>query len=342
MPAADTVRRTPGGLRLTAALDESLEIPALAEAREHLLRLIESSSPNKSAIVDVLESDLALTASVMRAANTGSARRTVSGIPQAVEEMGLGGIAETATELPTYPLFESQPGRRRLADRISTHATATREAVERIAALAHLPRRDELSMTALLHNVGMFGLAHLNPDNELPDGIDLTGDELEQRERLEFGLDHALIGGVLARRWGLPDRIARGIERHHAKDATGIAAVIRLADMVVNHAQGGTDDREAILKTGGAIDLGPTKLRDLFYGNATGTACRRPSEPNPLSVRELDVLCGLAEGKVYKQIAADLALSASTVRSHLHNAYRKIGAADRAQAVLMARDRGWI
>ena len=35
-------------------------------------------------------------------------------------------------------------------------------------------------------------------------------------------------------------------------------------------------------------------------------------------------------------------LSASTVRSHLHNVYRKLGAIDRAQAVLIARDRGWI
>jgi DNA-binding NarL/FixJ family response regulator len=35
-------------------------------------------------------------------------------------------------------------------------------------------------------------------------------------------------------------------------------------------------------------------------------------------------------------------LSVSTIRTHLHNVYGKIGAVDRAQAVLMARDRGWI
>ena len=51
---------------------------------------------------------------------------------------------------------------------------------------------------------------------------------------------------------------------------------------------------------------------------------------------------GLAEGKVYKEIAEEMGLSASTVRTHLHNVYRKIGAADRAQAVLVARERGWV
>ena len=32
----------------------------------------------------------------------------------------------------------------------------------------------------------------------------------------------------------------------------------------------------------------------------------------------------------------------STIRTHLHNVYRKIGAVDRAQAVLIAHERGWI
>ena len=43
----------------------------------------------------------------------------------------------------------------------------------------------------------------------------------------------------------------------------------------------------------------------------------------------------LAEGKVYKQIAHELTLSTSTVRTHLHNIYGKLGAVDRAQAVLI-------
>ena len=38
----------------------------------------------------------------------------------------------------------------------------------------------------------------------------------------------------------------------------------------------------------------------------------------------------------------DLNIAVSTVRSHLHKTYKKIGAADRAQAVLMATERGWL
>jgi DNA-binding NarL/FixJ family response regulator len=50
----------------------------------------------------------------------------------------------------------------------------------------------------------------------------------------------------------------------------------------------------------------------------------------------------LSEGKLYKQIAVDLERSTSTVRTHLHNIYRKLGVFDRAQAVLTATRHGWV
>ena len=80
-------------------------------------------------------------------------------------------------------------------------------------------------------------------------------------------------------------------------------------------------------------------MYDLPYPT-TGRA--RQVDPCPLSSREVEVLKRLAEGKVYKQIALELQLSTSTVRTHLHNIYGKLGAVDRAQAVLMATERGWL
>lgn len=57
-----------------------------------------------------------------------------------------------------------------------------------------------------------------------------------------------------------------------------------------------------------------------------------------LTKRELQVLEGLAEGKANKQIARDLALSEPTIKLHVKNLYRKIGAANRTQAALIARE----
>lgn len=62
----------------------------------------------------------------------------------------------------------------------------------------------------------------------------------------------------------------------------------------------------------------------------------------PLSGSEMKNLVRLAEGKTYKQIAAERHRSASTIRSQLHHTYGKLGVVDRAQAVLVAYREGWI
>lgn len=57
-----------------------------------------------------------------------------------------------------------------------------------------------------------------------------------------------------------------------------------------------------------------------------------------LTPREMQALQGLADGKSNKEIARDLGLSEPTVKLHVKNLYRKIGAANRTQAALLARE----
>ena len=151
------------------------------------------------------------------------------------------------------------------------------------------------------------------------------------------------MGGVLARRWSLPPGVAAVIERHHADDATGEAAFVRLADMLAHYAHGDAVDSTELLECARRIGLGPSALRAVTFDLPNPVARPvAPAAPCPLSGREREVLARLSEGKVYKQIGAELGLSPSTVRSHLHNIYGKLGAADRAQAVLIAAGQGWL
>ena len=66
--------------------------------------------------------------------------------------------------------------------------------------------------------------------------------------------------------------------------------------------------------------------------------------PNPLaqklSRRELQVLEGLSKGKSNKEIARDLDLQEPTIKLHVKTLYRKIGAANRTQAALIAKEEG--
>ena len=63
---------------------------------------------------------------------------------------------------------------------------------------------------------------------------------------------------------------------------------------------------------------------------------------NPLSDRERQVLRLAADGRSAAAIASEVFLSAGTVRNHLSSAIGKTGAENRAQAVRIAQDKGWV
>lgn len=73
------------------------------------------------------------------------------------------------------------------------------------------------------------------------------------------------------------------------------------------------------------------------------TASEFPSD-NPLadklSRREMQMLKGLTEGKTNKEIARSLDIQEPTVKLHMKNLYRKIGADNRTRAALIAREAG--
>lgn len=76
-----------------------------------------------------------------------------------------------------------------------------------------------------------------------------------------------------------------------------------------------------------------------FMTAATDDPSQNPMAEK-LSKRELQVLQGLCEGKSNKEIARDLDLMEPTVKLHVKTLYRKIGAANRTQAAVLAKDAG--
>ena len=59
-----------------------------------------------------------------------------------------------------------------------------------------------------------------------------------------------------------------------------------------------------------------------------------------LTPREMDVLARLCQGKANKEIARDLNIQEPTVKLHMKTLYRKIGAHNRTQAAMIAKEAG--
>jgi len=64
--------------------------------------------------------------------------------------------------------------------------------------------------------------------------------------------------------------------------------------------------------------------------------------PEPLSDREREILCLMADGLSNKEIAGKLYIAEGTVKNHITNILGKLGVRDRTQAALKAKDLGLI
>jgi putative nucleotidyltransferase with HDIG domain len=344
-PSGERHQNEGHGRRLTMAFEALEAFPALAESRNRLLSVISRDHVATADVVAAVESDVALIIAVLRLANRAQQSRTrVDTVVSAVEVLNPQTVQAVANRVRTFDFFERASVWDSAPERFRLHALATQHAADRIASELGYENRDRLTVTSLLHDVGKLVLLHAYPGypSQVHRGA-RTPEERIHQERRELGVDHALVGGVLIRRWGLPGTLATPIERHHNPDAEGEAAFIRLADMLAHYEQGARVSPSEMLHTARSLGLGPEELRRVMYELPSPASQRqRHVDPCPLSGRELGVLQRLAEGKVYKQIAHELTLSTSTVRTHLHNIYGKLGAVDRAQAVLIATERGWL
>jgi DNA-binding NarL/FixJ family response regulator len=104
-------------------------------------------------------------------------------------------------------------------------------------------------------------------------------------------------------------------------------------------------DAEEVLKTlravvEGEAYFGPEIARRLMsFFSAPRPA--PPSEEFPeLTSREVEVLDLIAQGRNNAEIAKRLYLSPKTVRNHVSNVFLKLQVADRAQAIVRAREAG--
>jgi DNA-binding NarL/FixJ family response regulator len=88
----------------------------------------------------------------------------------------------------------------------------------------------------------------------------------------------------------------------------------------------------------GLVVLDPAVQATLLAA-ASGSGKAPPRNlPDGLTQREAEILSLIARGKTNPDIAAELYLSAHTVKSHINRIFAKTGSADRAAAIRYARD----
>jgi len=164
----------------------------------------------------------------------------------------------------------------------------------------------------------------------------------ETRRLLTSGLLDAGVGRVIeAESISAVDDILRGGSTGHlallslgfGSSASRLIQGLRDAAWARVIALAPTADTQPVL---GAIRAGACGV----LRGRPGAEAEIPELVNELTARELEVLSLVADGRTNKWIAAELSLSALTVKSHLARISRKLGTGDRSHLVAIAMRAG--
>jgi diguanylate cyclase (GGDEF)-like protein len=207
----------------------SLPSPPVVAAR--LIELGEDPNVSVDRLVDVLRPDPALTARLLRLANSPlyARRRRADNLHQAVVLLGLDAVFTAALSLTLVSdrraLGSSQLSFRDRWSR-SVHAAVSAQMLARRCG-GVIP--GDAFLAGLMQDIGILVAARLEPDTYAPLTADSGHADFVAREIEVLGVDHAAIGAVLLEAWHLPPQIVSAVAKSHTG---GDRAGDRLANIV--------------------------------------------------------------------------------------------------------------
>jgi HD-like signal output (HDOD) protein len=211
-------------------------LPPLSSAVQELMRLLRIANTSADAIETAMLRDPALTANVLRTANSAvfGLRRQVRSPSHAVTLLGHARVRDLVVTAGLQGCMPRElPGYGITASEFLTHSIAVGYLSERIGEHC-LPGRDAPWFVAgLLHDIGKLVLSR-----HLAERAHELALQLDQRvtlvsaERALFGTDHTEVAGVIGKSWQLPADIIVAATGHHQPDVNTAAGHAWLSDVV--------------------------------------------------------------------------------------------------------------
>ncbi len=193
-------------------------LPALPQIVSRILESLNDESINLDSLGDTITSDPAVAVRLLAAANSGIfGGQHVSSLRQAMMLLGVGRVKQVIvataiidrykTPLPfdAVRMWRHSLGVAICAQDIARHAGVNPEAAY---------------IAGLLHDIGQLLLFAVD-SHRYAEVMHKYGEGERDLVTLEIemlGLDHAQVGGELAKRWNLPKDIVEAIARHHLVD----------------------------------------------------------------------------------------------------------------------------
>lgn len=226
---------------LNRIIERADALPSLQPAVVRLVSAMADDRLGLEALALHVESDPALTARILAAANAGLyGSHAVATITQAIALLGINRVHDIAVNNAMLEVFSDcdvpDSLRHVWLDSVAAAICAEEVAAETGA------NRSIAHVAGLLHDIGKLLLyAVLRKDYlDVLAHVTQSGRSISEVEREMLGVDHALVGSELARAWQLPEVIAEAILGHTVSLAPSVVrspmADIVNVGMVIAHA----------------------------------------------------------------------------------------------------------
>lgn len=251
-------------------------LPSLPTAVVELMTTIDRDDVDTDAIARKIAQDQGLSARILRVANSpfyGQSKR-VATIGDAVVVLGLRAVRTMATAAAVTGAIRLDPASGFDLQVFWKHSIGTALLARAIAGQRR-GNPDEAFTAGLLHDIGRVALVQCFPRHAAE--VARVRNELDchtlDAERAVIGVDHALIGELLALRWRFPQPLAEAIGYHHAPPenaGSGLSCALHVADALA-HALDFDGEAEAMMPRvhpgcWASLSLSWDETRSIFEG----------------------------------------------------------------------------
>ena len=218
----------------SAVFQDLDQLPPFPGIATKMLRALSHDNASIQEVASLVRADAALSSELLRIANSPlfAFQAQVSSIQQAVKMLGFDEIRKMVLAISVKSFL--QPAMRLdLLRAIWRHSLACGLICEELSiACSSTEGSDDQAYTAgLLHDIGRMGLCVAHPQ-EYAALLTGTDQQVLEREREAFGIDHCEAGAWLARKWELPAEVQRVTSTHHqtpAPEGFGLEKLVQAA-----------------------------------------------------------------------------------------------------------------
>jgi len=229
------------------------DLPPMPQVASRAISMVENPDTTAKELSDLLSSDAALAARVLKIANSAmfSRQREISTLNQAIMIIGfkaLKGIIVAAALRQMNRKFAA------LERMVWENSMATAMSSTMIAKFLKKPYHEEIFLLGLLHSLGQIVLMARPETNkeytQILAAIKKTQCDFAVGEQNQFGFAHPLIGALVAKKWNFSTETCQVI-LHYRDTITGSkpespleerTAVVQLADMIAHKANIGSPE----------------------------------------------------------------------------------------------------